>query len=66
LATPLALLADVHRLARPIRACLAPARPADAESDLNRRTRNLLLIAALSDLYDTEPLQTHLPVANLK
>jgi hypothetical protein len=36
--------------------------PAAAEPDLTQRARNLLLIAAVPDLYDTEPLQSHLPV----
>ncbi|WP_416907672.1 MAG: hypothetical protein ACMVO5_11690 [Polymorphobacter sp.] len=35
--------------------------PAAAEGDLTQRARNLLLIAAVPDLYDTEPLQSHLP-----
>lgn len=35
--------------------------PAAAEPDLTQRARNLLLIAAVADLYDTEPLQSHLP-----
>jgi hypothetical protein len=35
--------------------------PAAAESDPAQRARNLLLIAAVPDLYDTEPLQSHLP-----
>lgn len=35
--------------------------PAVAEPDLTQRARNLLLIAAVPDLYDTEPLQSHLP-----
>jgi hypothetical protein len=35
--------------------------PAAAEPDVTQRTRNLLLIAAVPDLYDTEPLQSHLP-----
>jgi len=35
--------------------------PAAAEADLIQRARNLLLIAAVPDLYDTEPLQSHLP-----
>lgn len=35
--------------------------PAAAEPDLIQRARNLLLIAAVADLYDTEPLQSHLP-----
>jgi hypothetical protein len=35
--------------------------PAAAEPDLTQRARNLLLIAAVPDLYDTEPLQSHLP-----
>jgi hypothetical protein len=36
--------------------------PAAAEPDLTQRARNLLLIAAVADLYDTEPLQSHLPL----
>lgn len=36
--------------------------PAAAEPDLAQRARNLLLIAAVPDLYDTEPLQSHLPL----
>ena len=36
--------------------------PAAAEPDLTLRARNLLLIAAVPDLYDTEPLQSHLPL----
>lgn len=36
--------------------------PAAAEPDLTQRARNLLLLAAVADLYDTEPLQSHLPV----
>jgi hypothetical protein len=36
--------------------------PAAAEPDPTQRARNLLLIAAVPDLYDTEPLQSHLPV----
>jgi hypothetical protein len=35
--------------------------PAAAVPDLAQRARNLLLIAAVADLYDTEPLQSHLP-----
>jgi len=35
--------------------------PAAADPDLAQRARNLLLIAAVADLYDTEPLQSHLP-----
>lgn len=35
--------------------------PAAAEPDLTQRARNLLLIAAVPDLYDSEPLQSHLP-----
>ncbi|WP_310476102.1 hypothetical protein [Sandarakinorhabdus sp.] len=35
--------------------------PAAAEPDLAQRARNLLLIAAVPDLYDTEPLQSQLP-----
>ncbi|WP_197042121.1 hypothetical protein, partial [Sandarakinorhabdus oryzae] len=34
---------------------------AAADPDLAQRARNLLLIAAVPDLYDTEPLQSHLP-----
>lgn len=36
--------------------------PAAAEPDLTQRARNLLLIAAVPDLYDTEPLQSQLPL----
>ena len=36
--------------------------PAAAEPDATQRARNLLLIAAVADLYDTEPLQSHLPM----
>lgn len=36
--------------------------PAAAEPDPVQRARNLLLIAAVPDLYDTEPLQSHLPL----
>ncbi|WP_310498205.1 hypothetical protein [Sandarakinorhabdus sp.] len=36
--------------------------PAAAVPDLAQRARNLLLIAAVPDLYDTEPLQSHLPL----
>jgi hypothetical protein len=36
--------------------------PAAAAPDLTQRARNLLLIAAVPDLYDTEPLQSQLPV----
>lgn len=36
--------------------------PAAAEPDNTQRARNLLLIAAVADLYDTEPLQSHLPL----
>jgi hypothetical protein len=36
--------------------------PPAAETDLTQRARNLLLIAAVPDLYDTEPLQSHLPL----
>lgn len=36
--------------------------PAAAEPDATQRARNLLLIAAVPDLYDTEPLQSHLPL----
>lgn len=35
--------------------------PAAAEPDPAQRARNLLLIAAVPDLYDTEPLQSQLP-----
>ena len=35
--------------------------PPAAEPDLTQRARNLLLIAAVLDLYDSEPLQSHLP-----
>ncbi|OYU15796.1 MAG: hypothetical protein CFE37_03955 [Alphaproteobacteria bacterium PA4] len=35
--------------------------PAAAEPDLTQRARNLLLIAAVPDLYDSEPLQSQLP-----
>jgi hypothetical protein len=35
--------------------------PAAAEPDSAQCARNLLLIAAVPDLYDTEPLQSHLP-----
>ncbi len=35
--------------------------PAAAEPDFTQRARNLLLIVAVADLYDTEPLQSHLP-----
>ncbi|WP_313671423.1 hypothetical protein [Sandarakinorhabdus sp.] len=35
--------------------------PAAAEADPMQRARNLLLIAAVPDLYDSEPLQSHLP-----
>lgn len=35
---------------------------AASQSDLSQRARNLLLIAAVPDLYDTEPLQSHLPL----
>lgn len=35
--------------------------PADA-ADARQRAVNLLLIAAVPDLYDTEPLQSHLPL----
>ena len=35
--------------------------PAAAEPDLTQRARNLLLIAAVPDLYDTEALQSYLP-----
>lgn len=40
---------------------LASWPPAAAEPDLVQRARNLLLIAAVLDLYDSEPLQSHLP-----
>lgn len=36
--------------------------PAAAEPDLAQRARNLLLIAAVPDLYDTEPLQSYVPL----
>ena len=36
--------------------------PAAAEPEFTQRARNLLLIAAVPDLYDTEPLQSHLPL----
>jgi hypothetical protein len=36
--------------------------PAATDPDLTQRARNLLLIAAVPDLYDTEPLQSHLPL----
>lgn len=36
--------------------------PAAAVPDVAQRARNLLLIAAVPDLYDTEPLQSHLPL----
>lgn len=36
--------------------------PAAADPDPTQRARNLLLIAAVPDLYDTEPLQSHLPL----
>jgi hypothetical protein len=36
--------------------------PAAAAPDLTQRARNLLLIAAVPDLYDAEPLQSHLPL----
>lgn len=36
--------------------------PPAAAPDLAQRARNLLLIAAVPDLYDTEPLQSHLPL----
>ncbi|KAB7649059.1 hypothetical protein F3168_02035 [Polymorphobacter fuscus] len=36
--------------------------PAAGEADVTQRARNLLLIAAVADLYDTEPLQSHLPL----
>ncbi len=35
--------------------------PPAAVTDPTQRARNLLLIAAVPDLYDTEPLQSHLP-----
>jgi hypothetical protein len=46
----------IARVKRQI-ASWAPA----GEPDLSQRARNLLLIAAVPDLYDTEPLQSHLP-----
>ena len=36
--------------------------PAAADPDATQRARNLLLIAAVPDLYDTEPLQSYLPL----
>jgi hypothetical protein len=36
--------------------------PAAAVPDFTQRARNLLLIAAVPDLYDTEPLQSYLPL----
>jgi hypothetical protein len=36
--------------------------PAAAEPDVAQRARNLLLIAAVADLYDSEPLQSQLPL----
>ncbi|WP_426163261.1 hypothetical protein [Sandarakinorhabdus sp. DWP1-3-1] len=36
--------------------------PAAADPDLTQRARNLLLIAVVPDLYDNEPLQSHLPL----
>lgn len=36
--------------------------PPAAEPEPTQRARNLLLIAAVADLYDTEPLQSHLPL----
>ena len=36
--------------------------PAATVPDFTQRARNLLLIAAVADLYDTEPLQSHLPM----
>lgn len=36
--------------------------PPAADPDPLQRARNLLLIAAVADLYDTEPLQSHLPL----
>lgn len=36
--------------------------PHAVEPDLTQRARNLLLIAAVPDLYDTRPLQSHLPL----
>jgi hypothetical protein len=36
--------------------------PAAHEPDLTQRARNLLLMAAVSDLYDNEPLQSQLPL----
>jgi hypothetical protein len=35
--------------------------PPAAAPDATTRARNLLLIAAVADLYDSEPLQSHLP-----
>lgn len=36
--------------------------PPAAEPNLTQRARNLLLVAAVADLYDTEPLQSRLPM----
>lgn len=36
--------------------------PPAADADVRQRAQNLLLIAAVPDLYDTEPLQSHLPL----
>lgn len=36
--------------------------PAAVVPDVTQRARNLLLVAAVPDLYDTEPLQSHLPL----
>jgi hypothetical protein len=36
--------------------------PPAADPDPQQSARNLLLIAAVPDLYDTEPLQSHLPI----
>lgn len=36
--------------------------PPAADPDLVQRARNLLIIAAVADLYDSEPLQSHLPL----
>ena len=36
--------------------------PPAADPDPVQRARNLLLIAAVADLYDTDPLQSHLPL----
>jgi hypothetical protein len=35
--------------------------PAAADADLSQRARNLLLVAAVPDLYNSEPLQSQLP-----